>query len=84
MCNLLPAFQAVLTVDLEYFCRLDLTLYTLVRFGICNSFYFFDRFVENLHPRDTEIICLVAIFIRFFDAKVKDATLLALTSQYVI
>lgn len=51
MCYFLPAFQTVLTVDLEYFSRVDLTFYTLARLRICNSFNFIDCFIQNLHPQ---------------------------------
>jgi len=67
MCYLLPAFQAVFAIDLEYFCWVHLTLYALVALGLCNFFHFFDSFIENLHIGRVEFIISFAIFICFFD-----------------
>lgn len=46
--------------------------------GICNSFYFFDSFVENLHDQNIEITSSLAIFIRFF------GTLLPILPSYYV
>jgi hypothetical protein len=42
-------------------------LHALVGVSLCNFFYFFDSFIENLHIECIEIVIPFAIFICFFD-----------------